>query len=350
MADNKKYYYLKLKENFFESSEMFALESMPDGVLYSNIYLKLCLKSLKEGGRLSANGQIAFTPEALSKMTGQPVSVVLASIEALRRLGFIEVLDTGIIYLLNVPNFVGESSTEADRVRALRKKADDEKQQVCTNVHHTHCTNVHHISDKCTPEIRDKSLENKDLKEKEKTHCSFSEKPENKPCVPYKEIIGYLNQKAKTNYRSSGAKTQTLIKARFKDGFTLEDFKTVIDNKTTEWLDNADMVKYLRPETLFGTKFESYLNQKTVAKAYNPSGNNTGIVREDETTDEEREKERLYWEQETNWQNYDINEILAKVEEFAHVQEKLGDCYPYLSCGEEKRLKQYREELAELPF
>lgn len=78
----------------------------------------------------------------------------------------------------------------------------------------------------------------------------------------YIYIINYLNAKAKTNYRNSTNKTKNLIKARINEGFTKDDFIKVIDNKVQEWL-NTDMEKYLRPETLFGTKFESYLNQKT---------------------------------------------------------------------------------------
>lgn len=76
------------------------------------------------------------------------------------------------------------------------------------------------------------------------------------------DVVDYLNLKADTKYRSSGKKTQTLIKARHKEGFELDDFKTVIDKKTAEWLKDSKMSQYLRPETLFGTKFESYLNQK----------------------------------------------------------------------------------------
>ncbi|MDO7802357.1 conserved phage C-terminal domain-containing protein [Pediococcus acidilactici] len=75
----------------------------------------------------------------------------------------------------------------------------------------------------------------------------------------FKEIISYLNEKAGTKYRASGSKTQRLIKARFNDGFNDEDFKKVINIKVAEW-SGTDMAKYLRPETLFGTKFESYLN------------------------------------------------------------------------------------------
>lgn len=79
--------------------------------------------------------------------------------------------------------------------------------------------------------------------------------------IPYKEIIEYLNNKAKTNYRYTTQKTKDLIKARFNERFTQRDFEKVIDNKCAEWM-NTDMQKYIRPETLFGTKFESYLNQQ----------------------------------------------------------------------------------------
>ena len=91
------------------------------------------------------------------------------------------------------------------------------------------------------------------------------EKEEDKDINIYSSIISYLNEKANTNYRISSSKTKTLIKARLNEGFVEDDFKTVIDNKTSEWI-HTDMEKYLRPETLFGTKFESYLNQKVGGK------------------------------------------------------------------------------------
>ena len=85
------------------------------------------------------------------------------------------------------------------------------------------------------------------------------------PAYQYREVIEYLNQKAGTSYRTSSRDTRKHIKARFDEGYTLEDFKRVIDNKVSEWGKDPEMVKYLRPATLFGTKFESYLNQKTVS-------------------------------------------------------------------------------------
>ena len=82
--------------------------------------------------------------------------------------------------------------------------------------------------------------------------------------IPYLEIVEYLNEKTNSQYRPTANKTQNLIKARWNDGFVVSDFKKVIDIKATEWLNDNNMSKYLRPETLFGTKFESYLNQKVV--------------------------------------------------------------------------------------
>jgi len=81
--------------------------------------------------------------------------------------------------------------------------------------------------------------------------------------IPYKDIINYLNLKAGTNYKHSSSKTKDLIKARFNNDFTFDDFKKVIDNKCSDWLDDEKYSAFLRPDTLFSNKFEGYLNQKT---------------------------------------------------------------------------------------
>lgn len=88
--------------------------------------------------------------------------------------------------------------------------------------------------------------------------------------IPYVEIINYLNDVSDKNYRSSTKKTKDLIKARFNEGFTVEDFKKVIDIKTAEWKDSEKWSKYLQPTTLFGTKFEGYLNQEAKPSGYDP--------------------------------------------------------------------------------
>lgn len=76
-----------------------------------------------------------------------------------------------------------------------------------------------------------------------------------------KIIVDYLNEKADTKYKHTTRKTKDCIRARMKEGFTLDDFFRVIEVKCAEWL-GTEWEKYLRPETLFGTKFESYLNTK----------------------------------------------------------------------------------------
>ena len=83
--------------------------------------------------------------------------------------------------------------------------------------------------------------------------------------IPYKEIIDYLNSKTGKNYRANVQKNKSLIKARWSEGYQLDDFKQVIDNMVKNW-HGTEYAKYLRPETLFGTKFDGYLNQGNVVK------------------------------------------------------------------------------------
>lgn len=90
-----------------------------------------------------------------------------------------------------------------------------------------------------------------------------------------KEIVSYLNEKTGSNFKHSTKDTQKHINARLKEGYTVEDFKKVIDIKVREWLSDTKMSQYLRPATLFGTKFENYLNQATTTptkKIYNENG------------------------------------------------------------------------------
>lgn len=86
---------------------------------------------------------------------------------------------------------------------------------------------------------------------------------DNTPIVPYGEIVSYLNEKTGKNFKPTSKATRDKIKARFNEGFTIDDFKAVIDNTAARWANDSKMEPYLRPETLFGTKFEGYLNMKT---------------------------------------------------------------------------------------
>lgn len=130
MSDNQKYYYLKLVDNFFDRDEMIMLESMPDGYLYSNILLKLYLRSLKNTGKLMFNDRIPYNPTMLANITRHPVAVVEKAVDIFEQLGLVEILDNGAIYMLDIQDFIGKSSTEADRKRNYRRRIDEEKQQL----------------------------------------------------------------------------------------------------------------------------------------------------------------------------------------------------------------------------
>lgn len=86
--------------------------------------------------------------------------------------------------------------------------------------------------------------------------------------VSVNDIITYLNLKNNSTYKATTQKTKELISARLKEGFTIDDFKKVIDTKISEWGKDPKMNMYLRPETLFSNKFEGYLNQKTSGSKY----------------------------------------------------------------------------------
>lgn len=101
----------------------------------------------------------------------------------------------------------------------------------------------------------------------------------------YRSIISYLNEKAGTNYKPTTAKTKSAINARLSEGFKIDDFKTVIDKKCAEWIGDPKMEKYLRPETLFGTKFEGYLNAKISKTARNQRIGANGIAISNEKSD-----------------------------------------------------------------
>ena len=127
MSDNRKYYYLKLKENYFDDDSIVLLESMQDGVLYSNILLKLYLKSLKHGGRLQLDEDIPYTAQMIATITRQQVGTVERALQIFMKLGLVEPLDNGALYMSNIELFIGQSSTEGERKRRARMKISEQK-------------------------------------------------------------------------------------------------------------------------------------------------------------------------------------------------------------------------------
>lgn len=96
--------------------------------------------------------------------------------------------------------------------------------------------------------------------EKEEEEEKEEETKEEKEVIPYREIVEYLNSACDTSFKHTSETHKSKIRARWNEGYRLDDFHVVIDKKAKEWKHN-DMAKYLRPSTLFGTKFDEYLNQ-----------------------------------------------------------------------------------------
>ena len=116
----KKYYYLKLKETFFNSDEIILIESMKDGMLYSNILLKLYLLSLKFNGYLRLNDNMNYTAQMIATITKHEVGTVERALRIFSEFGLILETADGSIYMMNIEDMVGSSSTEADRKRLAR--------------------------------------------------------------------------------------------------------------------------------------------------------------------------------------------------------------------------------------
>ncbi len=234
----KRYYWLKLKEDFFGQKEIKRLRRLAGGDTFTIIYLKLLLLSLKTDGKIYFDGIGENFADELSLEIDEEAENISLTLAYLQAKGLLDLVNESEYFMSDIPSMIGSESESASRVRKLRNKA------LQCNANSLQSNND---VTKCNTE---KEIELDKEKEKEKDIY-----------IPFSEIISYLNERAQTNYRASSQKTKTLIKARWSEGFTLNDFKTVIDKKVAEWL-NSDMCKYLRPETLFGTKFESYLNQK----------------------------------------------------------------------------------------
>lgn len=263
---------MRLKENFFDSDEMIILENMDnqEGIVYSNILLKLYLRSLKNEGRLMFNDRIPFNSQMLATIVRHPVGVVEKALKAFIDLGLVEIMNNGAIYMLDIQNFIGETSTEADRKKVYRAKISSEKETLKLVGQMSGQT-----SDVRTPEIE---LEKERKKEKELEKDIVEEnfifpdylsekavdqiKKGNPKNYKVRFPIAYLNQVTEKNFQFVEKNTK-LISSRLLEGYELEDFKTVVDIKFDEWK-GTEMAKYIRPETLFGTKFDGYLNQVPV--------------------------------------------------------------------------------------
>lgn len=124
MPDNKKYFYLKLKDNFFENEAIIMLQDFPNDYVFSDILIKLYLRSLKNHGKLMLNDTVSYTPKMLATIVRHKEKDVKKALEIFEKLGLINIEKDGAIYISEVKNHIGESSESADRKRSYREKAE----------------------------------------------------------------------------------------------------------------------------------------------------------------------------------------------------------------------------------
>lgn len=154
MADKTKYYYLKIKENFFDSEDMKLLESMDNGYIYSNILMKMYLLSLKNGGKLMYKDKIPYNSKMLSTILNHNVDILDKAISIFKELNLIEILDSGAIFMLDIQNYIGKSSDEADRIRKYRNEINAEKNELL-QMYDKSTTNLSNIKDRDKDIIKD---------------------------------------------------------------------------------------------------------------------------------------------------------------------------------------------------
>ena len=214
MADNKKYYYLKLKENFFDSDSMVLLESMQDGILYSNILMKMYLKSLRNNGYLVLNNAIPYNAQMIATVTRHQIGTVEKALEMFKQLGLIDVLDSGTIYMSDIQLFVGKSSTEGDRKREERMKIKAEINPV-----------IGQMSDK---HPREKELEIAREIDREIEIESEERRKTNK--IDYQQIADMYNNTCVSFPRLSklSESRKKAIKARLQT-YSVEDFQRMFE-------------------------------------------------------------------------------------------------------------------------
>jgi predicted phage replisome organizer len=268
MSNNKKYYYLKFKESYFEQDYVKVIEAMTNGYEYSLIILKLYLKSLKYEGQLKINERIPYSKDKIELLAGvlnhKPESVMHA-INLAIDLGIMQVFDTGEMFMLDIQNFIGHSSTEADRKKRYREKIKGiENKQLEENG-----TKTGQCPDKRPPELEleleldleiekeiDLKLDLKKEKEKEKKNADI--KSANKNPSLFTQLKNAYNQFLldndyiqeiindtiyKTPPGKSGNKELKNMRELFNKFDSIDKFKAFLKKiKEFEWLNDKPLL------------------------------------------------------------------------------------------------------------
>lgn len=249
MADVK---WIKFSTGFPNSRKLRQIRRLPNGDTIALFWVFLiCLAGdINEDGMIFLTKEVPYTEEMLSDEFDIDINTIRLGLTTFQKFGMIEIIDS----IICLPSWEKWQST--DKLSELREYNRIAKQKS-------------RAKQKALLDVNDKSMTSQPCQGTDIDIEEDKERDIDKDI--YKYIVEYLNQKAGTNYKASTKKTQTTIHARVTEGFTLDDFKTVIDKKCAEWLGDEKMERYLRPETLFGTKFEGYLNAKVTKKV------NTGV-------------------------------------------------------------------------
>lgn len=237
--------WIKLKVGMFDDSKIKYIEGLPERDTIITIWVKLLTLAGKhnEQGYIMLSENLPYNEEMLANEFNRSLNTVRLALQTFTMLGMIE-YDDGILKVANWEKHQNIEGLEKIREQnRLRKQKQREKQKLLENNH---------------VKSRDSHATEEELEEEK------NREEDKSPSLPYKNIINHLNEQADKKYKHTTNKTQGLIKARFNEGFTEDDFLKVIDNMVTEWKGSEKMEMYLRPETLFGTKFESYLNKTVV--------------------------------------------------------------------------------------
>jgi len=261
MADVK---WIKLTTDMFEDEKIDFISSLPEADAILVIWIRLLTHAGKcnAGGYIYLTEKIPYTEDMLAHKFKKPPNIVKLALETFRKLDMIDMDERGIF----LPNWDKHQNVEGlekikERDRERKRKERAKKKLLSSN-------------EECHRTVTGQSVDSQHTDiELDKDKDIELDKEE---YIPYREIIFYLNEKTGSKYKVSSEKTKGLIKARWNEKFTLEDFKLVIDKKVASWT-GTDQEKYLRPETLFGTKFEGYVNEKVTrggqAQRNNPQPN-----------------------------------------------------------------------------
>lgn len=234
VTENRRYYWLQLKDDFFNSKEMKLMRKLPGGEEITIIYLKMMIASLAEQGKLYFEELAEDLAEELSLIIDEDPEAIRLTLMFLTKKKLLTTSDNYQFNLEQVPEMIGSETASARRVR---KHRENQKALQCNS-----------DVTKCNGDI-DIDID-----------IDKGQKPQSDV---YEEIIKYLNEKTGSHFKPTSKSTQRLINGRLSENYTIEDFKYVIDVKTNEWKDNTKMSKYLTPDTLFNaSKFEKYRNQQ----------------------------------------------------------------------------------------